>query len=118
MALRAEADALMARIDQWSRSCPTNFAHKDRLVRAIAEHTSGNTPGAISLLADAAEAAAASGFVQHEALAHELAAQIHDADGDQAAVRHEVEAALDAYARWGAMAKVADVRDQFPALLS
>lgn len=116
--LRAQAAVLKARIQQWATNCGPNFTHRLGIVNGVEAWVDGDLAGASVHLDQAADAAAASGFVQHEALAHELAAQVRVGSGDTEAARRSATTAVDAYQRWGAHAKVADVRQQFADLLT
>jgi predicted ATPase/class 3 adenylate cyclase len=103
--LRTQAAARLAQLEGWAALCPANFAHRARLLQA-------------ELAADddayvaAATAAAAAGCLHHEAMAHELRAAAARARGDADTARDATAAATEAYTRWGAHAKVADLRAQ------
>ena len=94
------AEAGQAEVARWAEGCPANFLHLSLLLRAALAAKRGARDEALAGFARAAEAAEAEGFVQHAALAHERAARL-DANGPHR------RAALDAYRRWGAEAKVA-----------
>lgn len=108
--LLRRADELQAQLARWAQRCEANFGHKALLVQAEASRVAGSVDAA--LYARAAAAAAAAGFVQHEALAHELHAQALRTAG----LGGSAEAAAlarEAYGRWGALAKVADIDARF-----
>jgi predicted ATPase/class 3 adenylate cyclase len=95
----------------WSALCAENFEHKALLVEAELGVTEGENAKAMTAYDAAAKSAAAAGYVQHEALAHELRAYaLRDAGGG---CKEAAAAAREAYTRWGAAAKVADIDARF-----
>jgi hypothetical protein len=111
-ALIASASALLEKLRGWSALCEANFAHKRLLVEAELARVE-ERPEAASLYEAAATSAAGHRYVQHAALAHELAACWHAARGSAGEAQRCAAAARDAYARWGAAAKVAHVKERF-----
>jgi predicted ATPase/class 3 adenylate cyclase len=102
--LLEKAQGLHAQLQAWAQLCEANYAHKAQLVAAELTRQAG-TVDSVGY-GEAAQAAAAAGYTQHEALAHELHAQALRAariEGWRAAL----ERARDAYARWGAAGQVA-----------
>ena len=92
----------------WAELCEANFRHKALLVQAELARNSGHDDEARDSYTAAAASAAAAGYVQHEALAHELHFEALRDSG--AAGWHEALAlSRSAYERWGALAKVADL---------
>jgi predicted ATPase/class 3 adenylate cyclase len=116
-ALRDRAVAELARLERWAAACAHNFEHKVQTVHGVQAWLDGDVERGVELLDAAASSAANAGFVQHEALAHELAAQARCDLGDTEAARRSATAAIGAYERWGAGAKVADVRSHFADVL-
>jgi predicted ATPase/class 3 adenylate cyclase len=116
-ALRDRAATEMARLERWATGCAHNFEHKLQIVHGVEAWLDGDVERGVALLDAAASSAADAGFVQHEALAHELAAQARRDLGDTEAVRRSATAAIGSYERWGAGAKVADVRSHFADVL-
>ncbi|HEY6461784.1 MAG TPA: hypothetical protein VIY73_16575, partial [Polyangiaceae bacterium] len=96
---RARAGAAI--VARWAELCAANFAHLAVLVDGALRARDGDREGALAAFARAAMLAEAEGFVQHAAMAHERASQL------DASLRTK---ALDAYARWGAEAKVRALR--------
>lgn len=108
-ALLAKAQGMQQQLARWADLCEANFAHKALLVAAELARSAGD--GVAAQYNAAARSAGAAGYVQHEALAHELHAQAlrERAGSDATAWRTAWSSARDAYLRWGAHAKVADL---------
>ncbi|MBR8303162.1 AAA family ATPase [Burkholderia dolosa] len=94
-----------AQLDVWVRACPENFAARRALVRAEQARVDGRVLDAAQAYAYAVTHARKHGFTQVEALASECAARFH-AGRDEIAAQAYVRHALDAWQRWGALAKV------------
>ncbi|MCA9704516.1 MAG: AAA family ATPase [Myxococcales bacterium] len=105
-----------ALVSRWAAHAPMNFAHAFHLVEAERARVLGRPAEARELYDQAIVEATESGVVHQEALAHELAAAFHAAQGRAHLARHYLRDAHYAYQRWGAAAKVADLEARFPAL--
>jgi diguanylate cyclase (GGDEF)-like protein/PAS domain S-box-containing protein len=104
-----------ARLAAWNRHCPDNFSARCYLADAELARIDGDTPRAIDLYMRAIEAAHAQGTAQITALAHELAARFCRAHGLARLADTLLSAAMVEYARWGAVAKVEQLRQRdFP----
>jgi PAS domain S-box-containing protein len=108
--LRAHA----ARLEGWARGESANFRQKHGLVAAEIARIEGRSDAA-SLYGEAIAQASHEGFVQDEAIGHELLALFLRARGDEAGADGHFRAAAAAYARWGAAAKVARLTAEVPA---
>jgi hypothetical protein len=109
-ALQASALAGIEKMKAWAAICPENFTHKMLLAQAINHSIQGKEPAA-ETFALAAEAAREQGFLQDCGLAWEhLARSLHHRALD---TRHAVEAAIQAYTEWGAIAKVRYLQQTF-----
>ncbi|WP_437973260.1 AAA family ATPase [Sorangium sp. So ce295] len=104
------------RLGEWARNGPDNFLHKHTLVRAEIARLRGHEPEAIRLYEQAIASAQEGGFVQHEAIACELAAQFYHARGLATPEGAYLEKARAAYFRWGAHAKVDQLDQRYPHL--
>lgn len=96
-----------AKLAEWAEGCPENFAHKRDLVRAELARLRGDPWLAQSLYESAIEAAHEQGFMQDVALTEERACQFQLTHGQRRLAQLHCQAAIEAYARWGATAKVA-----------
>ncbi len=107
-ALEAVAPNL-AQLRIWQRAAPHNHDHRVHLVDGEIARVLGRRERALAHFDEAVASAATHGFLHEEALAHELAARCHAADGQATAERSRLERARAAWARWGATAKVAEL---------
>ncbi|WP_437872899.1 AAA family ATPase [Sorangium sp. So ce363] len=101
----------------WARSGPDNFLHKHALVRAEIARLLGREPEASRLYEQAIAAAREGGFVQHEAIACELAAEFYRARGLSTPADSYLRSARAGYFRWGARAKVEQLDQRYPHLV-
>ncbi|WP_437989716.1 AAA family ATPase [Sorangium sp. So ce145] len=101
----------------WAASCPDNFLHKHALVRAEIARLLGCEPEAIRLYEQAISSARENGFVQHEAIACELAARFYRDRGLSTPADAYLRDARAAYFRWGAHAKVEQLDQRYPFLV-
>ena len=105
------------RLADWAGHCPGNFANRHLLVGAELARVEGRDMEAMRAYDGALVSARGGGFVHHEALAGELAANFYRARGfDKIALAYAREA-LQAYARWGAYGKMRDLERQFDGLV-
>lgn len=88
---------------KWAARCPQNFLHKERLVAAELARINGDQARAGRLYEEAGAAAAEHGYLQIEALAHQLAARASE-DGEKTTATSHREAACERYRLWGATA--------------
>ncbi|MDI1445749.1 AAA family ATPase [Polyangium sp. 6x1] len=113
-------DGLLAcerQLGVWASSCPANFLHKHALLRAEIARLRGDEADAIRLYEQAISSAREHGFVQHEAIACELAAGFYRARGLSIAADAYLQKARAGYFRWGAHAKVEQLDQRFPHLV-
>src|ERR1700733_8926513 len=99
---------------RWAESCPATFAHKYALVSAEWARLEGRDIEAMPLYARAIRSAAERGFLQDQALAGELAARFYRLRGFAKVADTYLDEARDCYARWGALAKVAQLDQSHP----
>jgi predicted ATPase/class 3 adenylate cyclase len=102
----------------WRDFCPANHAHRIALLDAEHGRVVGDAVTAIDKYDEAIDLARANGFVQHEALANEHAARFYEQRGRRVVARAYMMEARFAYQRWGAVAKVAHLEEEFPAMLA
>ncbi|MGK3960724.1 AAA family ATPase [Sorangium sp. So ce118] len=101
----------------WARGGPDNFLHKHALVRAEIARLRGHEPEAIRLYEQAIASAREGGFVQHEAIACELAAGFYRARGLATPADSYLLKARARYFTWGAHAKVEQLDQRYPHLV-
>jgi PAS domain S-box-containing protein len=103
-------------LQQWADICPADFADRAALVGAEIARIEGRDIDAMRFYDRAVDAARASGFVQNEALANELAARFYAARGFEKIAYAYLRDARYCYLRWGADAKVRQLERLYPRL--
>ncbi|MBI5367376.1 MAG: AAA family ATPase [Planctomycetes bacterium] len=106
------------RLAQWAQAAACNCQHKHDLVEAELASVGGEDHRAEELFDRAAEGARGNGFPQDEALAKERAARHYLACGRAFPAAAYLRSATSVYAAWGAAAKVALLREEFPDVVS
>ncbi|MEG4034870.1 AAA family ATPase [Microcoleus sp. S36b_A4] len=102
----------------WAQHCPMNYQHEYDLVEAEKARVLGQSFSAMEYYDRAIDGAKENGYVQHEALANELAAEFYLTLGRQKIARTYMIDAYYAYIRWGAKAKVKDLEERHAELLA
>lgn len=113
-ALSAKMDESLGRLQAWAQSCPANYAAKHKLAAAEVARVRGEPLEAVIALYDEALAAAGEDFLPWRALTNELQAEHWTARGQPRIARVFFTQAYRLYERWGAAAKVRQLREQHP----
>jgi PAS domain S-box-containing protein len=100
----------------WAENCPQNFEDRAALVGAEIARIEGRLPDAMDLYERAIRCARSNGFIQNEALSYELAARCYAARGLEEFAHLYLGYARRAYLRWGALGKVRQLDQLYPAL--
>ncbi len=103
-------------LELWARHCPENFENRAALVAAELARIEGRDRDATQLYEQAIRSARENGFVHHEALALELAAQFYAARGFDRIAKAYLRDARSGYRQWGADGKVRQLEAQYPYL--
>ncbi|MBD2060468.1 PAS domain S-box protein [Oculatella sp. FACHB-28] len=103
---------------QWAAHAPMNFQHKYDLVEAEKARVLGNTLEAEEYYERAILGACENEYIQEEALAYELAAKFYLIRRRERIASTYMKEAHYCYQRWGAKAKVKDLENRYPQLLS
>jgi PAS domain S-box-containing protein len=103
-------------LEIWARHCPENFENRSLLVAAEIARIEGRDPDAMQLYEQAIRSARNHGFVNNEALAHEIAARFYADRGLDRIARTYLEEARDGYRQWGADGKVRQLEERYPFL--
>jgi PAS domain S-box-containing protein len=103
-------------LGEWAENYPPTFADKHALVLAEIARLEGRAFDAMQLYEQAIQSAHENGFVQNEALAHELAAQFCLAHGLETSGHTHLRNARNCYDRWGAFVKVKQLDERYPRL--
>lgn len=106
------------KLHQWATSAPANYQHKADLVAAEIARVTQQPLEAMELYDRAIEAARASGYVQEEALAYELAGEFYLSLKRTEIARNYLVNAYYRYAQWDALAKIHDLEARHPELLA
>jgi predicted ATPase/transcriptional regulator with GAF, ATPase, and Fis domain len=98
---------------EWSENYPPTFADKHALVSAEIARVEGRAFDAMQLYEQAIQLAQENGFVQNEALAHEVAARFYLARGFETIAQTYLRNARNCYDRWGAHGKVKQLDEHY-----
>ena len=109
-------DACLARLERQALVAPEVYRHKLDLVKAYAERVAGRIDRALALCEEAIESARENQFPHEEAMARELAAELCQELGRERVAAAYRRAAVTAYRRWGAGAKVDQLFEEYPDL--
>ena len=101
---------------EWAETYPPTFADKHALVSAEIARLEGRAFDAMQLYEQAIQSARENGFVQNEALAHEVAARFYAARGFETIAQAYLRNARYCYLRWGALGKVRQLEQSHPQL--
>ncbi|MHC5614409.1 MAG: AAA family ATPase [Nostoc sp.] len=104
-------------LQYWANHCAANFLHKSQLVAAEIARIQGRDLEAMRLYEQSIASAREQGFVQYEALANELGAKFYLEREFELIAKTYLQAAKNAYMRWGAFAKVKHLEESYPQLL-
>jgi predicted ATPase/signal transduction histidine kinase len=100
----------------WAENCPENFGNRAALVGAEIARIEGRELDAENLYEKAIQSAREHGFVQNEAIAHEVAARFYSARGFETIAHTYLRNARYCYLRWGALGKVRQIDQSYPPL--
>src|SRR5258705_6920580 len=103
---RERLAAYQAQLREWAENGSPTFGDKHALVSAEIARVEGRDADAMRLYEEAIHLARDNGFVQNEAVAHELAAGFYLARRSLTAGRAHLGEARGCFARWGADGKV------------
>ena len=101
---------------KWAAEYQPTFGDKYALVSAEIARLEGRAAEAMALYEEAIKSAREHGFVQNEALAHELAARFFAAHGVETVCESYRRNARYCYLRWGAEGKVRQLEQLYPHL--
>jgi len=102
---------------KWSDHCPGNFLHNTLMMEAEMARISGKAEKAAKLYDRAIKTAKKNEYHRAVALAHELAAKFHQAQGREETAGQHMKVVRYFYSRWGATAKVQDLDERYGHLL-
>ena len=109
-------DEYVGRIATWAENgCADNFEHMHLMLLGERARLTGDTDALVHFEA-AIDSARKAGYIQHAAMACELAARVLGGAGHPRAARGYLQEALQLYRTWGAEAKVAQMSERHPYL--
>jgi len=106
------------KLKKFADSAPMNHLHKWMLVEAERFRIAGNITQALEYYEKAILNAGKQGYLQEESLSCELAAKFWFSIDKPAFAEHYLAKALYGYKFWGAAAKVDDLQNRYPQLLT
>ncbi|MBE9059412.1 ATP-binding sensor histidine kinase [cf. Phormidesmis sp. LEGE 11477] len=117
-ALMAKAEESQQKIANWATHAPMNYHHKHQLIEAERLQALGEHQAAIDFYDQAIAGAKAHEYVQDQAIAYERAAHFYRRWGKPKVAAGYLQEAYYCYARWSAEAKISDLEQRYPELLS
>ena len=112
---RQHLEAMVAhhrQLEAWASHCPENFENRAMLIAAEIARIDARDPDAMRLYEQAIRSARDNGFVNNEALAHEVAARFYADRGLDRIARTYLRDARNGYRQWGADGKVRELEGQ------
>ncbi|MFM0268429.1 AAA family ATPase [Paraburkholderia sediminicola] len=103
-------------LSEWADNYPPTFGDKHALVSAEIARLEGRDLDAMRLCEQAIRSAREHGFVGHEGIAHEVAAQFYAARGFETIAHAYLRNARYCFLRWGALGKVRQLDQRYPRL--
>jgi predicted ATPase/signal transduction histidine kinase len=113
-----QVKAMQGRFKPWADHAPMNYRHKWLLIEAEYHRVAGNARKAGQLYEAAIAHARDVGFLNDEALSHELAGKFYLGHGSEINARMHLEQAHARYEEWGASAKAHQLEELYPVLLA
>ena len=107
----------LAKLAGWAETGAENFRHKHLLILAELARGEGKVLEAMALYDEAIEGARKNEFMNHEALANELAAKFYLQQGRRSIAMVYMGSAFYSYQRWGATAKTAQLVEKYATIL-
>jgi PAS domain S-box-containing protein len=101
---------------EWDDNYPPTFGDKHALMLAEIARIEGRDLDAMRLYEEAIRAVRENGFVQNQGLANELAAQFYLKRGIEKVAHSYLRDARYCYLRWGALGKVKQLDERYPAI--
>ncbi|MGG1516171.1 AAA family ATPase [Paenibacillus oryzisoli] len=109
---------MQRKMDKWAANCPANYLHMSLLMQAEWHRVTGHTLKAEQDFEAAIRQAREMGFIQHEALACELAGKHYRAAGREKIAKTYLLDAYFGYRHWGAKSKADDLMLRYPGYLT
>lgn len=107
---------LQKQVNQAARRCPENYRHKSILLEAEVARLRGQRQRAMDLYDQAVARSLEQQFWNDEGIAHECAANFYAGIGASAIANTYLQAARQAFLKWGAVGKVQHLQARYPHL--
>jgi PAS domain S-box-containing protein len=104
------------KLQEWASNYPPTFSDKHALVSAELARLEGRDLDAMRLYEQSIRSAREHGFVQNEAVAHEVAERFYAKRGFETIAHAYLRNAQYCYLRWGALGKVKQLDQLYPGL--
>ena len=118
MKIRKKINSNQKELSRYAHHAPMNFLHKYHLVEAEYHRVLSRDAKAMEYYDLAIVGAKENGYINEEALANELAALFYLSRGRDKIARVYMREARYCYQKWGALAKVAHLDENYPELLA
>jgi len=102
------------KLQLWAENCPENYRNRQALVLAEVARIEGRDLDAMHLYEEAIQSARQNGFIQNEAIAHEVAARFYAGRGFETIAQTYIRSARYCYLHWGALGKVRQIDQDYP----
>ena len=109
---------MLRKMGKWAAHCPANFLHLHLLMRAEWDRVTGHAQRAEQGYENAIRQAREQGFIQHEAIASELAGKYYKQAGREKIAKTYLIDAYFEYVSWGARAKAEHLILKYPSYFS
>lgn len=109
---------MLRKMEKWASYCPENFLHLSLLMRAEWDRVTGHGQRAEQGYEKAIRQAREQGFIQHEAIASELAGKYYKQAGREKIAKVYLLDAYFGYVSWGARAKADHLVLKYPSYFS
>lgn len=112
-----QVEGYQHQLQRWAELAPANYQHQHTLVAAELAYRKKDILAAMEFYDVAIDQARHSGYLQHEALAYELAGEFYQQLGRFEIARTYLINAYYRYVQWDAIAKINDLEERYPDLL-
>ena len=109
---------VLENLNFWASTAPMNFQHKVDFIEAERARIEGRHWEAVKRYEKAIQGAKDNEFLQEEALANERLAHFWLEQGNEKIAQIYMKEAHYGYQQWGALAKVTDLEERYPQLLT
>ena len=106
----------LPRLELWAKHSPENYRNRYALVAAEMARIEGRDVDAMRSYEEAIRSSREHGFIQNQAIAHEIAAHFYAARGFDTIAETYLRHARTCYLRWGAAGKVRQLEQRHPHL--